>query len=380
MIRIMRLSVKMRPRFGPVSSRERLRGPQNGPREEGGDLMYRWNTRKMLICRWAAAIAIATGLVASQSQSLATAAESQSASPPKLTASGGPLPTSGGGEEGQPLETVVVPGTIQAFFVTDLYAKNAGYVSQINYDIGDHVKKGEVLAVIENPELQAQFKRAQAAVVQAEAALDVAKRQLAGMEADLVLQRVTLERQKELFAGKAATAQTLDEARAREGVAGAAVETGKAKINLADADLQAAKAEADRLQALVQYDKIVAPFDGVVTRRLINLGDLVQSATATRTAPLFTCQKIDVVRVIADAPEARAAAIHPGTQAQVRLFDVSKTMIQGAVTRVATALDPATRTMRVEIDFPNSDEKLQPGVYVRVTLGVDPRKLGAVDP
>jgi multidrug efflux pump subunit AcrA (membrane-fusion protein) len=325
--------------------------------------MFRLDGRKMRICQWVAVIAIAAGAVTSQSQS-------------KPAASGDSPPTSD--KEGRPLVPVVVPATIQAFFVTDLYAKNAGYVSQINADIGDHVKKGQVLAVIENPELQAQFEKAQAAVAQGKAALDVAKRQLAGMEADLVLQRATLERQKELYAGKAATAQTLDEARAKEGVAAAAVETSKAKISLADADLQAAKAEADRLQALLQYDKIIMPFDGVVTRRLVNPGDLVQSATATRAAPLFTCQKLDVVRVFADAPEASAAAIRPGTRAEVKLW--GETTIQGSVTRVATALDPETRTMRVEIDLPNPDEKLQPGMYAHVTLGVQPDKLGAAKP
>jgi len=136
---------------------------------------------------------------------------------------------------------VVVPASIQAFFVTDLYAKDSGYVSQVNNDIGDHVRKGQVLAVIENPELKAQFDRVQAGVEQARAALEVAKRRLAGMEADLALQQVTLKRQKELFAGKAATAQTLDEARAKEGVSSATVETGKAKIASAEADLQAAR-------------------------------------------------------------------------------------------------------------------------------------------
>src|SRR5262245_8362674 len=209
--------------------------------------------RKMWIYRWTVAIAIAAGVVASQSQNHVNAAEPQTGWPSKPPASRGSSQQSD--EEGQPLATVVIPATIQAFFVTDLYAKNAGYVSQINFDIGDHVKKGQVLAIIEDPELQAQFERAQAAVAQAQAALNVAKRQLAGLEADLVLQKATLERQKELFAGKAATAQTLDEARAKEGVASAAVETGKAKINLADADFQAAKAEANRLQALLEYDK-----------------------------------------------------------------------------------------------------------------------------
>jgi multidrug efflux pump subunit AcrA (membrane-fusion protein) len=269
---------------------------------------------------------------------------------------------------------VVVPASIQAFFVTDLYAKDSGYVSQVNNDIGDHVRKGQVLAVIENPELKAQFDRVQAGVEQARAALEVAKRRLAGMEADLALQQVTLKRQKELFAGKAATAQTLDEARAKEGVSSATVETGKAKIASAEADLQAAKAEAERLRALLQYDNIIAPFDGIVTRRIVNPGDLVQTATATRpTAPLFTCQKIDVVRVFAEVPEANAAGIRVGWPAEVRLFGPGGQAVSGSVTRISNALDPTTRTMRVEIDLPNPDETLLPGMYAQVTLWAPPK-------
>ena len=287
-------------------------------------------------------------------------------------------PAAGQDEEGQPFTPIAIPATVQAFFVTDLYAKDAGYVSQVNNDIGDHVKQGQVLAVIWDPELKAQFDRAQAAVEQAKATLEVAKRQLAGMQADLVLQQVTLKRQKELFAGSAATAQALDEAQAKQGVSSATVETGKAKITLAEADIEAAKAEAERLHALLQYDKVIAPFDGVVTRRLVNPGDLVQAATSTRTTPLFTVQKIDVVRVFADAPEAHASGIRPGLRAEVKLYGTAAMTAEGTVTRIATALDPATRTMRVEIDLPNRDERMLPGMYAQVTLGeaheVDPPK------
>jgi RND family efflux transporter MFP subunit len=323
----------------------------------------------MWIYRSAIAVFVAASLVACKDSPSIPPAESnttaESSAKPKVP-------------DEQPPTTVAAPATIEAFFVTDLYAKNAGYVSTINNDIGDHVKKGQVLAIIYDPELQAQSETTQANVGQTEAALDVAKRNLAGMEAELALQRVTLERQRILFAGKAATAQMLDEAQAKEDASSAEVETGKAKINLAVANLEAAKAEASRFRKLLEYNKIIAPFDGVVTRRLVNLGDLVQAATSTRTTPLFTCQKIDVVRVFAFVPESSASAIRPGTRAQVKLYNPVGPAIEGAVTRIASALDPLTRTMRVEIDLPNSDEKLQPGSYARVTFTIEPSKKGAV--
>jgi multidrug efflux pump subunit AcrA (membrane-fusion protein) len=319
---------------------------------------------------WSAvAVLVAASLVACQDSTSIPPTESN-------TTSESPAKPKVPDEQAQPVTTVAAPATVEAFFATDLYAKNAGYVSQINNDIGDHVKKGQVLAIIYDPELQAQSETTQATVGQNKASLDVAKRELAGMEADLALQRVTLERQKVLFAGKAATAQMLDEAQAKEDASSATVETGKAKINLAEANLEAARAEANRLQKLLEYNKIIAPFDAVVTRRLVNPGDLVQAATSTRTTPLFTCQKIDVVRVFAFVPESSASAIRPGTRAQVKLFNPAGPTIDGAVTRVAHALDPSTRTMRVEVDLPNSDEKLQPGSYARVTFAIEPSKKG----
>ena len=275
--------------------------------------------------------------------------------------------------------TVAAPATIEAFYATDLYAKNAGYVVKINNDIGDHVKKGQILALIEDPELQAQAEKAQAVVGQAKAALDVARRELAGLEADLELQRVTLERQKLLYAGKAATAQMVDEAQAKQDVARAAVETAKAKIHLAEADLEAARADLSRFDTLLEYNKITAPFDGVVTRRLLNPGDLVQAATSTRTTPLFTLQMLDVVRVFAFVPQSSVSRIRVGSRAEVKPYDPEAAAISGTVTRLADALDPATRTMRVEIDLENGDRKLHAGGYARVALTLDPPR-GAPQP
>jgi multidrug efflux pump subunit AcrA (membrane-fusion protein) len=152
----------------------------------------------------ALAVAIATSCVVSPIPIFVLSAQTQSApgAVPKQPAPAAPLPMAEGDDQNPQFAAVVVPATIQAFFVTDLYAKAYGYVSQIHVDIGDHVKKGQVLAVIEEPELQAQFDKTQAVVQQAKAALEVAKRQLAGMQADLALQQVTLKRQKELSPAK----------------------------------------------------------------------------------------------------------------------------------------------------------------------------------
>jgi multidrug efflux pump subunit AcrA (membrane-fusion protein) len=265
--------------------------------------------------------------------------------------------------------TVTAPATVQAYFTTDLYAKDSGYVSHVNADIGDHVEEAQVLAVIADPETRALADKAGAGVQQAKAALEVAQRQLVGLQADSALQLLTLRRQKELFAGKAATPQTLDEAKAKEQASEANVETGQANVALAQANLQAAEAESRRLQALLDYTKIVAPFTGVVTRRLVNLGDLVQAATATRTTALFTLQRLDTVRVLAEVPEANADEIRPGWPATVKLYANLERVVPGAVTRMASALDPASRTMTVEIDLPNPGEAMLPGMYAEVTFG-----------
>ena len=240
---------------------------------------------------------------------------------------------------------------------------------KVQADIGDHVSKNQLLAVIDDPELRQQLERAHAAVQQNRAALEVSKRRLVGLQADLVLQQVTLRRKEQLSSRKAASQQHLDEQRGKEGVSRANVEAGEADINLAEANLEAATADQRRLEALLQYTKIVAPYDGVITHRTINPGDLVQTGTANRPmAPLFTCQEIDKVRVFADVPETNAAAIRPGWMAEVRLFGPDGQTVRGSVTRVSAALDPTTRTMRIEIDLPNPDEKLLPGMYAQVSL------------
>ncbi|HSZ56578.1 MAG TPA: efflux RND transporter periplasmic adaptor subunit [Tepidisphaeraceae bacterium] len=320
-------------------------------------------------------------LPAARTQSVASA---QSVPPPQTQ----PAATAPG--------SVVVLATVDAFWSADQYAKTAGYISEVKHDIGDRVKKGDLLAVLYVPELEKNLvqakatlaarqqmkKAADAAVAQTQQALAVTRSQLEGYQADLYLAQVTLKRQEELSAGKAATAQQLDDARAKGKIAQANVAMGEARVNSAQADIQAAEANRDvaaaqvdvadaqvqEVEALLEYTRITAPFDGVVTRRQVNPGDLVQAATANRTIPLFAVQSFDTVRVFCDVPESQAIGVSIGADAEVKLYALAGQVIKGKVTRLANAIDPSSRTMRTEIDLPNPSGVLRPGMYAQVTI------------
>jgi len=146
------------------------------------------------------------------------------------------------------------------------------------------------------------------------------------------------------------------------------ISAAQANGAVASANADVAAAEVQKVQALMSYTVIAAPFDGVVTRRQVSPGDLVQAVTASRTMPLFTVQQIDKVRVFCDLPEASAAGVRVGDRVEVKLYSSAGPPIQGAVTRIATAVNPATRTMRTEIDLPNPGHLLRPGMYAQVTL------------
>jgi len=298
----------------------------------------------------------------------------------------------------QAVQTIDVPATIEALEQADLYAKTGGYVAEVKADIGDHVKSGQVLAVIDNPELASELaaakatleakkqlaNAAKAAVDQAQTALSVTKSQLVGYKADLKLAQVTLKRQQDLFEGKAVTDQQLDDARTKAEVAQTQLQVGEAKIAAAEADVRAAEAnqavataqvgvaeaEAQRLGALVKYTKITAPFDGVVSRRLVNRGDLTLTGTAGRT--LFTLARLDTVRIAFEVPEMYAARVVAEMPASIKIFGLNGQKVEAKVTRAATTLNPETRTMRTEIHLPNPDETLRPGMYVQVTLTLRP--------
>jgi len=297
---------------------------------------------------------------------------------------------------------VQLPGFVEAFEQADLYAKTSGYLSEVRADIGDHVKAGEILAVIDVPEQvndlaeakatlvakQQMLKAAEAAVEQSKRGLETAQRQLERYQAQGTLEESTLKRQEELFANKAATNRQLDEFRAKAAVARADVGVAEAKIEAAKADVRGAEAargvamaqvevaaaQVEKIATLLKYAQIAAPFDGVVTRRLANRGDLTQAAMTNRTSPLFTVQRIDVVRVVCDVPETDAARVRANDIAHVKLIGAEGKPIDGKITRLASALSPTSRTMRTEIHLPNAEGQYLPGIYAQVTMELSRRE------
>jgi RND family efflux transporter MFP subunit len=251
-----------------------------------------------------------------------------------------------------------LPGSTDAFEAANIYSRTSGYVAKRYVDIGDHVKAGALLAEITAPELDHQIAEAQATLVQIEASL----RQV---QANMKLSDVTWGRGAKLLQQGWITEQQGDQQRL-------ALEAQQAAVSVANANIAAQHA---RLQVLGQqkaYQRVVAPFDGVVTVRNIDNGSLVQADAAGGTA-MFTMMHSDVIRIQLYAPQDQAFGLQAGVEAIVRVPELPGQEFHGTVTRVASALQPGTRTLLTEIDVPNPDAALTPGTYCEVELKI-PRK------
>src|SRR5258705_3848776 len=267
---------------------------------------------------------------------------------------------------------------LEAFEEADLFAKVSGYLSDVRVDIGDHVKAGQVLAVIDVPEMEQELAETKAQLESKQSSLESARRQLDRYKANITLQNALLRRREELgAAGHFISDRTLDEVRANAEIAKADLGVAEANRDQAAAQVDMARATVEKTKALLAYTQIVAPFDGVVARRLVNRGDLVQAATAARTAPsagsLFTVQRIDTIRVFCDVPENDVPHLHIGDLAIVKPSGFDGEPFTGRVTRFSLRLDPETRNMRTEIDLANPDERLYPGMYATVSLELNRR-------
>ena len=246
-------------------------------------------------------------------------------------------------KRGAPSEEVVLPGNIQAFIDSPIYARTSGYLRKWYFDIGARVKQGQLLAEIESPEVDQQLQQARA--------------DLATAEANLKLAQITANRYVNLFKTDSVAKQDVDNA----------VQDAAAK----NATVKSAQANVARLQQMVDFEKIYAPFDGVITARNTDIGQLIDSGSSGgQTRELFHIAAVNRLRVFVNVPQVYSHAAIPGIKADLTLPELPGRRFQGTLVRTADALDPSTRTLLAEVDVVNSTGLLFPGAYTEVHFGI----------
>jgi len=273
--------------------------------------------------------------------------------------------------------SLTIAGEFRPFQVVDVHAKVAGYIRSINVDVGDHMKTGQTIAVLEVPELAAQLSGADAGTRSAEEQIrraqgDLQRAQSAQMAAHSAY--VRLKQAADSRAGLVAQ-QEVDDAQAKD--EGSAAQVASAQAELSAAKQQFAVAEANQKQyaALSSYTRITAPFAGVITNRYADTGALIAAGTSTSTQaiPVVRLAQISVLRLVLPIPESVAAQIRLGQVVKVRVQALDRDFV-GKVCRFADSLDMQTRTMETEIDVENRDGSLIPGMYTETQVALRQKK------
>jgi RND family efflux transporter MFP subunit len=235
---------------------------------------------------------------------------------------------------------VVLPASVQGFIDSPVYARTSGYLQHWYADIGTHVKKGQLLADIQTPELDQQVQQAQS--------------DLATAQANYQLAQITADRWQKLLAKNAVSTQERDQA--------------SGDLNARRAALSAQEANVRRLQQLQGFEKIYAPFDGVITARNTDIGDLIQAGANTTPQELFHLSSVDRLRVFVPVPEIYQSVLHSVRQVGLSSDAYPQERFIGTIARSSDAIDPLSRTLRVEVDIDNPKTLLLPGAYVFVHL------------
>ncbi|TLY39599.1 MAG: efflux RND transporter periplasmic adaptor subunit [Nitrospirae bacterium] len=226
--------------------------------------------------------------------------------------------------------TITLPANVSPWYQATLYAKVPGYLTSMGFDKGDAVNKGQLLAVIDAPEVEQQYRQA---------------------EADYAIKRITSERLHNVWKENPDV-------------------IAKQDVDVAEAAAEGAKHLMNNRRTMLDYTKVYAPFSGVITARFADPGALIQSgsASATQAVPLYTIMDLETVRVYVSVPQEVALLAKAGVPVVVTTKEMQGKEFKGSITRTTEALDPATRTLLVEIDMPNKERQLQPGTFVSATL------------
>jgi RND family efflux transporter MFP subunit len=241
-------------------------------------------------------------------------------------------------ERGKSSSDLTLPGMIEAFSQSPIYARVDGYVRTWYVDIGTHVTKGQLLAEIDAPEVDQQLNQARAMLNQAETSLALAK--------------TTTPRYQELIKTNSVSQLEVDQ--------------NNQNLAAQTANVQAASATVSRLEQMQGFEKIIAPFDGVITLRKTDFGDLVNAGNAGVGRELFRISQNNIVRVFVTVPEEFSKQVRPGTKASMDLTELPNRHFAAAVTRTTDAIDANSRTLTVELDVPNPSGELLPGAYANV--------------
>ena len=268
--------------------------------------------------------------------------------------------------------TLAIAGEFLPYQEVELHAKVAGYIRNINVDIGDRVRAGQVLAVLEIPELVAQLNAAGADVRHSQEEITRAQNDVSRAEADHAALHAAATRLKQASDTRPGliAEQELDDATAKDRSSQAQVDSANSALAAARQQLEVSQANHEHYAALSQYSRITAPFDGVVTWRYADTGSLIQAGTSNVSSmPVVKLSQVDVLRLRIPVPESLAASVRDGETADIKVKATGE-HFSGKVKRSTDSLDRSTRTMQVEIDVPNKTYKLTPGMYAEVSLRV----------
>jgi len=260
--------------------------------------------------------------------------------------------------------SIELPGNIEAITEAPILARADGYLQRRMVDIGDRVRTGEPLAEIDAPEVDEQIRQAKAALQQAQAAVDQAAANYERGQADEDLAKVTAERWSALLVKGAVSRQENDRYQSEYRALAAATKALEKALAMQTSNVAAAEANLARLDTVQRYRLVKAPFDGVITLRNVDVGALVNAGSTM----LFRIAQIDTLRTYVNVPQANASDVRTGQPAQLSVSNLPGRQFTGTVARTASALDPASRTLLVEVHVPNPAGALLPGMYARVDL------------
>src|SRR3984957_10002061 len=256
-------------------------------------------------------------------------------------------------------QDLVLPGETAAWYETTIYARVNGYVAKWLVDIGDHVAKGQALATIETPELDAELEAARAQLKASQAQVEARK-------AEAEFSRTTNERWRDSPRGVVSDQE-------RESKK-ADYESSEARLYAANAQVNLDKSKVDQYNALAEFKQVKAPFDGTITERKIDIGNLVTAGSGPTTTPLYRMAQTDPLRIFVDVPQSASGELmKAGAPAEIRATGAVGGVFSGKIARSAESLSAQARTMRVEVDMPNANHALVPGMYVNIAFRLPPR-------